>query len=332
MNMQAAVLVNEGVIEILRPELQSDDDVLICVRSVGICDSEVHVFRGTHPYRKAPAILGHELAGETVSAGSAAIARGLQPGRRVTVDPVWACGACEHCRSGDYNLCADRKVLGTAAWPGGFGAYTIAPAGAVVPLPSSLSFVQGAVIEPLSIGVHLGRRARLQAGESIVVLGTGSIGCMIAAVAHQLGCSKIIGVNVKAHCLAIAKERMRVTDGLLGLGASQVERVHTLVGARRQGADAAFVCADDLDLIDAALRMTRKRGRVVLAALFGQRVELDPYIIVSKELQVIGSIMSNHRHSFYLVMGDVDSGLLEIMVQSFRLDSHVCSKCCVLVA
>jgi threonine dehydrogenase-like Zn-dependent dehydrogenase len=110
--MQAAVLVNEGVIEIreiLRPELQSDDDVLICVRSVGICGSEVHVFRGTHPYRKAPAILGHELAGEAVSAGSAAIARGLQPGRRVTVDPVWACGACEHCRSGDYNLCADRK-------------------------------------------------------------------------------------------------------------------------------------------------------------------------------------------------------------------------------
>jgi L-iditol 2-dehydrogenase len=292
-SMRAALLVREREIEVREvplPELRNDDEVLIRVQAVGICGSEVHAFKGTHPYRKAPVILGHEMAGEVVSAGSTT-AWGTEPGQRVIVDPQWPCGACEYCRSGDYNLCPDKRVLGTAAWPGAFGAYVIAPVQAIRPLPRSLSFVQGAMIEPLSIGVHLARRADLRAGESIVVLGTGAVGCMAAAVARQRGCSQAIGVDINAHCLAIAEECMGVTHGLLGPGASQVEKVLALT--RGRGADATFVCADAPDLVDAALRMTCKRGRVVLAALIGQRVELDPYTIIQKELQVIGSIMSN---------------------------------------
>ena len=274
------------------PKLLSDEEVLIRVRVVGICGSEVHAFRGTHPYRKAPVILGHEMAGEVASAGPAAVARGLKAGQRVIVDPQWPCGSCEYCRSEDSNLCPEKKVMGTAAWPGAFGAYVIAPAESVRPLPPSLSFVQGAAVEPLTIGVHLARLADLRAGESIVILGTGAVGCMTAAVARQRGCSPIIGADINAHCLTIAQEHMGVTHGLLGPGASQVEEIRALIGSR-QGADATFVCADDPDLVDAALRMTRKRGRVVLAALMGQRVELDPYTIIQKELHVIGSIMSN---------------------------------------
>jgi len=294
--MQAALLVREGEIEIREvpfPELRGEDEALIRVRAVGICGSEVHAFMGTHPFRKAPAILGHEMAGEVVSAGPTAIANGLQPGQHVIVDPQWTCGTCDYCRSGDYNLCPEKKVLGTGAWPGAFGAYVTAPARAIRPLPSSLSFVQGAMIEPLTVGVHLAGRAGLRGGESIVILGTGAVGCMTAAVARQRGCSNIVGVDINAHCLAIAKERMGVTHGVLGPGASQVKKVRALTGSSGEGADVTFVCADDPGLVDAALQMTRKRGRVVLAALIPRRVELDPYTIIQKELHVIGSITSN---------------------------------------
>src|SRR3972149_341718 len=94
--------------ELEMPVIRSADQVLIRVREVGVCGSEVHAFEGTHPYRRAPVVLGHEMAGDVVSVGDAVI--DFKVGDRVIVDPQWGCGQCAYCRAGDLNLCPSKKV------------------------------------------------------------------------------------------------------------------------------------------------------------------------------------------------------------------------------
>ena len=120
--MRAALLDAERhmtMIDAAQPALHHADDVLIQVKTVGVCGSEVHAFYGTHPYRKAPVILGHEAAGDVIALGPAVTHFKL--GQRVVVDPQWTCGKCEYCLRGEINLCPSKKVLGTQVWPGAFG-------------------------------------------------------------------------------------------------------------------------------------------------------------------------------------------------------------------
>ena len=137
--MRAAFLEAEGhlvMAEAETPTIQSHDQILIQVKTVGVCGSEVHAFHGTHPFRKAPVILGHEVAGDVIAVGEAVT--DFKAGDRVIVDPQWTCGQCAYCRAGDINLCPSKKVLGTPAWPGAFGQVILAPEEAVFHLPHNL--------------------------------------------------------------------------------------------------------------------------------------------------------------------------------------------------
>ena len=292
--MRAALLQTEGrlaLIEARMPAIEAPDQVLVQVKAVGICGSEVHAFQGTHPYRKAPTILGHEAAGVVAAVGEAVT--GLRPGDRVIVDPQWTCGECAYCRAGDINLCPSKRVLGTPAWPGAFGEYILAPAEAVFHLPGNLSFVQGSLIEPLTVGVHVVRRAGVRAAESVAVLGSGSIGGMVSAVCHDLGAGPIVVADIRQHCMDAARERLGATHDILLPDEALVDRVVEWSGG--QGVDVAFCTADDPALAALALDMVKRRGRVLIVALMTEApMQLPAYRILSKELQVIGSTMSDN--------------------------------------
>jgi L-iditol 2-dehydrogenase len=292
--MRAAFLETEGrlvLIEAPMPGIQSDDQVLIRVKTVGVCGSEVHAFHGTHPYRKAPVILGHEAAGEVSSVGKAVT--GFKVGDRVTVDPQWTCGQCTYCRAGDLNLCPSKKVLGTPAWPGAFGEYIIAPERSVFHLPHNLSYVQGSLIEPLTVAVHVTQQANLVAGESVAILGTGSVGGLLAGVCHVQGAEPIITADIHQHCLDAARERLGATHDFLLPDNNLVDEVRTLAGG--EGVDVVFVTADDASLVSRGLQMAKRRGRIVLVALLTTSpLQLAAYEIIGKELHIVGSSMSNH--------------------------------------
>jgi L-iditol 2-dehydrogenase len=292
--MRAAFLETEGhlvLTETPMPTLLSDDQVLIRVKTVGVCGSEVHAFHGTHPYRKAPVILGHEAAGDVLSLGEAVT--GFKVGDRVIVDPQWTCGQCAYCRAGDLNLCPSKKVLGTAAWPGAFGEYIIAPERSVFHLPHNLSYAQGSLIEPLTVAVHVAQQANLVAGESVAILGTGSIGGLLAGVCRVLGAGPIITADIHQHCLDAARERLGATHDFLLPDNNLVEEVRTLSGG--EGVDVAFVTADDPSLVSRGLQIATRRGRIVLVALLTTSpMQLTAYEIIGKELHVVGSSMSNH--------------------------------------
>lgn len=279
-----------AVAEVDRPVIQNAGDVLIQVKSVGVCGSEVHAFEGTHPFRKAPVILGHEMSGVVVAAGPAA--SDFQPGDRVIVDPQWTCGECEYCRAGDINLCPSKRVLGTQSWPGAFGEYLIAPHESVFHLPDELTFEQGSLVEPLTVAVHVARRAGIRPGHSVAILGSGSIGGMMAAAARVYGADPVIVADIRPHCLDAARERMGATHDFLLPDDGFVEKVRALTGG--QGVDLAVVAADDVKLVDTALDLVKRRGTVALVALLTHEpVQFMAFKMIGKETSLIGSTMAN---------------------------------------
>lgn len=313
--MRAAVLEATGrlvVKDVEEPALARPNEVLIQVRAVGVCGSEVHAYQGTHPFRRAPAILGHEMSGVVVQAGPRAGA--FAPGDRVIVDPQWTCGECVYCRRGDINLCPQKKVLGTQAWPGAFGEYITAPAESVFALPDELSFEQGALIEPLTVGVHVARRAAVGPGTAVVALGSGSIGGMVCAAARALGAGPVIAADIRQHCLDAARERMGATHDFLLPDPGFVEKVRTLTGG--EGAGVVVVAADEPALVDLALDIVSRRGQIVLVALLTEApLQFMGFKVIAREAHIIGSTMANAadvRESLDLVRtGKVDvTGIL----------------------
>lgn len=295
------------MIEADMPAIQHPDDVLIRVNTVGVCGSEVHAFYNTHPYRKAPVILGHEAAGDVAAVGSAVT--GLKPGDRVAVDPQWTCGECEYCRRGDINLCPSKKVLGTTAWPGAFGEYIVVPAETAFRLPDALSYAQGSLLEPLTIGVHVVARANVQPGQAVAVLGSGSIGGMIAGVCRAAGATTIIAADIHQHCLDAARERLGATHDFLLPDPAFADKVMAVTGG--QGVDAVFIAADDPALVNTAVQILKRRGRIVLVALLtGSDLHFPAYPLIAKEGEILGSIMTNpgdvHRAVDLAATGQVD--------------------------
>jgi L-iditol 2-dehydrogenase len=290
--MRAALLERVGrmvMVDVERPAITQPDEILIHTKTVGVCGSEVHAFHGTHPYRRAPVILGHEAAGDVVAVGNAV--KEFQVGDRVIVDPQWTCGKCEYCKRGDINLCPSKKVLGTANWQGAFGEYFIAPEKAVFHLPPNLSYAQGSLIEPLTVGVHVARRANLQAGESVAILGTGSVGGLLSGVCRAQGAKTIITADIQQHCLDAARERLGATHDFLLPDVNVAEKIKRVTDG---GVDVVFITADDVSLVNLGIEIAKRRGRIVLVALLTHApLQFTAYPIISKELQIVGSLMSN---------------------------------------
>lgn len=269
------------------PAITAPDQVIIQVKHVGICGSEIHAFEGTHPYRKPPSILGHEMLGFVTEIGSGITT--LSVGQRVTVDPQWVCGKCEFCRAGDHNLCPHKLVLGTPQWPGALGEYILCPADAVYAVPDHLTADQAIIIEPLAVGVHAMKRARIAKGESVLILGNGSIGHVTSAMAHVYGADPIIVGDVQPHCL----------DNAHLLGATHTIRVDQEdVSARvaeitsGRGVDVVFLTVGVGELFADAFASVRKQGRIVLIALYKAPVLFDPYEVIKRDIELIGSTMS----------------------------------------
>lgn len=290
--MKAALLERIGrmvMVNVEQPVISTPDQMLIRTKTVGICGSEVHAFHGAHPYRQAPVILGHEAAGDIVAIGNAVTE--FQVGDRVIVDPQWTCGECEYCKRGAINLCPSKKVLGTANWQGAFGEYFVAPQASVFHLPPNLSYTQGSLIEPLTVGVHVARRASLQSGESVAILGAGSIGGLLSGVCRAQGAKTIITADTKQHCLDIARERLGATHDFLLPDANVAEKIKQVTDG---GVDVVFITADDVSLVNLGIEIAKRRGRIVLVALLTQApLQFAAYPIISKELQILGSLMSS---------------------------------------
>lgn len=275
--------------EVEGPRL-SPADVLIEVRCVGICGSDVHAYKGAHPFRKPPVILGHEMAGEVAEVGEEVTL--FKKGDRVSVEPQTYCRQCSNCYRGQYNLCNNKRILGTTSWPGAFSEYVAIPEDKVYLLPDGVSFEEGALVEPLAVGIHAAQMAKIRMGDSVLIMGSGTIGLATLVALREAGATRIITTDVEDFNLARARE--------LGAWATVNVRRESLEEkvkewTKGEGVDAAVIAVHVPSLIDQSLGLVRKRGRVVLVAIFDEEATIDPFKIGFTEVEVVGSCTYDGR-------------------------------------
>ena len=166
----------------------ADNEVLIQMKAAGVCGSDVHQFLGENPNAVFPRVPGHENAGVIVAVGKDV--KNIKVGDHVVVDLVVACGECPQCKKGRRNVCRTVKARGSAI-DGGWREYFAVPEHEVYLLPQDMPFKDAALIEPFAIGGHCTTRAGIQGGESVLVLGSGTIGAVILQTLKLKGCRVI---------------------------------------------------------------------------------------------------------------------------------------------
>jgi L-iditol 2-dehydrogenase len=235
-------------------------EVLIRVRAVGICGSDLHWFTEAgvgDAHLSRPLVLGHEFAGE--------IASGDRIGERVAVDPQVSCGVCESCLHGHPNLCTNHRFTGHNTQDGALQEFITWPEHALFSLPDTLSVADGAMLEPLGVAIHAVDLAHLKPGMSIGVFGCGPIGLLIAQVARLSGATKIIATEKLPHRIEAARS----------LGVEQVfhatndgqERAAVWEAAGKRGVDVAFEVAGEDPAVESAVDAAKPGGKVILAGI-----------------------------------------------------------------
>lgn len=288
--------------EIERPSI-SDTEVLIRAKTVGVCGSDLHLFRGTHPFRHAPAILGHEIAGDVVEVGKK-VTR-FRPGDRVTVEPQVGCGTCEMCRRGYVSLCPDKKVPGTPKWIGAFSEYFNAEESIVYKLADETDYEMGTLAEPLAVAVHTLNHATVKSG-ALVILGGGTIGQLALAFAKKKGYSPIIVTDTASFNREFAVKHG--ADAALDPITEDVPaRVKELTGG--QGADLAIIAAGADNILDQACECVHKCGEIGIVAMITKKIPFYCYAVVFNEIRVYGAMCyepKDFAEAMDLINGSLD--------------------------
>ena len=207
--MKAAVLhgIRDVRIESRRVPKPKAHEALVRVRAVGVCGSEIHYYREGRigdAVVKDPLIPGHECSGEIAALGRSV--KNLKVGQRVALEPGTPCWECEHCVQGSYHLCRSMRFCGTPPNDGAYREYMAWPARLCYPIPRHVSLGAGAMIEPAAVGFQAVKVAPMQLGDTVLVIGCGSIGLVTIQAALLSGASRIIATDILDYRLKAAKK------------------------------------------------------------------------------------------------------------------------------
>ena len=321
-SMKAAVLHGPGDIRIQQvsiPEI-GPDDVLIAVKTVGVCGSDVHYYVSGRIGRyvvREPLILGHECAGEVVSIGQNV--HHVDIGDHVAVEPGVPCRRCRSCKSGRYNLCPDVRFLATPPINGAFAEYVASPSDFVYKLPESITFAEGALIEPLAVGLHAAKRGQVVPGDTVVILGAGTIGLMALQAVKAYGATRIIAVDLEDTRLKLA--------GKLGASATinaerkgVTQEITDLCGC--DGVDVVVEAAGATKTIQLTTSLVRRGGRIVWIGLPGQsEIPLNVAEVIDKEAEIRG--VFRYANVYQQAIRLISKGIIDVnalLTHEFALD------------
>ena len=320
--MKAAVLYKPYDIrleEVETPRIGADQ-VLVRVRAVGICGSDVHYYKtgraGMHVV-KEPLILGHECSGEIAEIGGDV--EGFKPGDRVVIEPGFPCRRCFYCKTGRYNLCEDIRFYGTPPVNGAFCEYVAADADFVYKMPENLTFEEGSMIEPLSVGIHATRRGHITAEDTVAILGSGPVGLLTLQAVRARGATNIYVTDIRDYLLEYAR-RLGATETINAQREDPVKRIMELTDGR--GADVVIEAAGSIEAGRQTFEIVRRGGRIVIIGVFPKTefaVRMTDF--VDKELTVYG--VFRYANTYPTALSLVSAGKIELkplITHVFTLD------------
>lgn len=280
-----AIVTEPGKIEIIEKTLpgMGDEDVKIKVKATTICGSDLHIFKGMHPAAPLPMAVGHEIAGEVISVGSAV--NDIKIGDAVAVEPIINCGICYFCQRGTYHLCTDISFQYRVG-QGGFTPFFVVNHRYAHKLPPGLSFKEGALMEPLSVAMHAVKKANMQMGQQAAIFGAGAIGLLVLKLLRLSGV-EVFMVDINQFRLALAK-KLGASAVFNNLEVDSIAEIMKRTGGL--GVDVSFEAVGLESTLLQTLQSLKKGGSSVLLGIFeSPAVSLPANIFVQKEINLLGS-------------------------------------------
>jgi (R,R)-butanediol dehydrogenase/meso-butanediol dehydrogenase/diacetyl reductase len=304
------------------------DKVKIKVEWCGICGSDLHEYtagpifiptEAPHPLSgdKAPIVLGHEFSGRVVEVGEEVTK--FQVGDRVVVEPIYACGKCAACKQGTYNLCDKMGFYGLAGGGGGFSEYAAIPEAMLHKIPETVSYEQGALVEPSAVALHAVRQSKLKVGDKAAVFGTGPIGLLVIEALKASGASEIYAVELSEQRRNKAEEL-----GAIGIDPSQcdpIEQIHKLTNG---GVDVSYEVTGVPPVLTQAINSTKIVGETMIVSIFEKEASIHPQNIVLKERTINGII--GYRNVFPSVISLMAQGYFpadKLVTKLIKLDDAI---------
>lgn len=298
--MKTAVLTGPDslVLEELPRPAVDDNSILIRVKACSICGSDVKILHNGNPRVKYPAIMGHEIAGEIVEVGKSV--KDFAVGDRVAVGADVSCGACDFCRNGIGNCCDINYAIGYQ-FPGGFAEYCllneiVVNYGPITKIPDAVTYEQGALAEQLACVINGLELAQMKEGKSVLVIGAGPVGCLIANTAKSLGASIVVVSEPHSKRLAAAKK----FGADIMINPEEQNLIRTVKDATKgKGCDIVMVAVPSAEAQESAIRCVAKRGFVNLFAGLpkaARHITVDSNFLHYNESFIFGSHGCVPRH------------------------------------
>jgi (R,R)-butanediol dehydrogenase/meso-butanediol dehydrogenase/diacetyl reductase/L-iditol 2-dehydrogenase len=270
------------------PQIAGGHDILVRVKAVSICGSDVHGFDGSTGRRRPPIIMGHEAAGDVAALGKEV--KNFKIGDRITFDSTIYCGSCFYCQNGQPNLCDNRTVLGVSCDEyrrhGAFAEYVVVPEHICCLLPAALSYEEAAMTEPAGVAAHAFRITPVGLNETVAIVGAGLIGLLLLDVLRASTAGKIIALDTDPARRETALKRG--ADAVFDPAGKDPDKALGEFSSGR-GVDRVFEAVGASAPIQTALSIVRKGGSVTLIGNVSPKIELPLQSVVSRQISLFGS-------------------------------------------
>lgn len=283
----------------------ADDEILINVKHIGICGSEIHSYHGVHPATFYPVVQGHEYSGYVVAVGRGVKTVGV--GDKVTARPQLVCGTCNPCRRGQYNVCQKLRVQAFQADGAGQDLFVV-PEDRIVRIPDDMPLEYAAMVEPTAVAAHATSRPHSLEGRNVVVSGAGTIGNLIAQFARARGAARVVITDVSDFRLAKARE-CGIADTVNVASIPLGEALEEIFGD--EGFSVGFECAGVESSVRSLMELIEKGGDVIIVGVHAHDPAISMFYLGEHELNLIGSMM--YRHEDYLkAVEEIEAGRIAL--------------------
>ena len=289
--MRRLVIRKPKTVSIEEVEIPSpgSGEILLKVAYCGICGSDLHAFKGEHPFISLPATTGHEFSAKIEVLGNNI--GNFEKDQRVTVEPSLVDNTCYNCKIGRYNICENLRVMGCQG-DGAMADYIVVPAEKVIPIPKNLTLRDATLSEPLAVGIHAVKRADILLNKNVLIIGAGMIGLSILVNTIKTGAKNIIVIDPISERLDLAKE-LGATKLLKANEINIKEKIKEI--APYEGIDVVFECVGIERTIKDAIEIVRKGGKIIVVGVFGEETKLKMAYVQDRELELLGSLMYIRR-------------------------------------